>query len=38
MIYLLSIAYLLLLILLVRFFQAVHRWDEEIERMMNGKN
>lgn len=39
MIYILiGIAYLLLLGLLVRFFQAVHRWDEEISSMeMKGK-
>jgi|GEM_PF-2076318 len=27
---LMGIAYVLLLAFLVRFFQAVHRWDEEI--------
>ena len=30
---LMGIAYLLILVLLVRSFQFVHRWDEEISRM-----
>jgi hypothetical protein len=35
---LLGIAYILLLAVLVRFFQAVHRWDEEISSMeISGK-
>jgi hypothetical protein len=33
-----GIGYVLLLALLVRFFQAVHRWDEEIISIeMDGK-
>ena len=36
--FLIGIAYLLLLAMLVRFFQAVHRWDEEIQSIeMNEK-
>lgn len=31
--FLIGIAYVLLLAMLVRFFQAVHRWDDEITLM-----
>jgi len=29
------IGYLVGVVLLIRFFQTVHRWDEEIEKMEN---